>query len=408
MKKSFASNIFKGDIAIWIVFTILCAISVIEMYSSASQLVFSSFLKNEGYNSPVLSHLKFLVPGIGIVFLVQFIPFKFVRLGGYLLLALSLVLLTVTLFKGQSANEATRWMSIGGFKFQPSEFAKLSVIIVVADLISRIREKKTDEKRYFKVMIAIIAVSCALIFPENFSTAAMLFAVAFIMMVVGQISWKWIFMIVGVVVVGLGLLVLVVKVVPGEKMPTFMDRAYTWEKRIENFGDKSADEYEITDTNLQVQRGKIAIAHGGLFGVGPGNSEQRNHLPGAFSDFIFAIIIEESGLFGGLIVILLYLVLLFRAGIIATRSKQVFTSVVAIGLTLMIVIQAFVHMSVATGLGPVTGQPLPLISKGGTSIFMTCFCFGIILGAARQIKAEREKVKVKKTDETPKIEIEEN
>lgn len=365
----------------------LCVISIIEMYSASSTLAY----KAANHTAPMLRHVSFLIGGTIIAIVVHLIPYRVIRLMGYLGLLTSLVLLILVQFIGETENDATRWMSIGGVQFQPSELAKLSVIIVVADFISRIKNQERDEKRIFFIILSILAVICPLILFENFSTSAILFGVVFLMMFVGKISMKKLSSVAGVIVliaiVGYG----VVKIIPSENMPNVFDRAYTWTSRIDKFfvpTDNQESKYAINDENMQVQHAKIAISRGGFFGVMPGNSIERDVLPQAYSDFIFAIIVEEIGLFGGIFVILLYLVLLYRAGRIATQSPTVFPAIVVIGLSLMIVIQAFVNMAVASNLGPVTGQPLPLISRGGTSILITCIYFGIILGVTRQIKEE--------------------
>jgi cell division protein FtsW len=308
----------------------------------------------------------------------------------YIGLVSSFVMLIWVLFKGTTENDATRWLVIAGVQFQPSELAKLSVIIVSADFISRIKNPETDEKRYFWSTIILLAIICPLILLENFSTAVLLFAVVFTMLFISKVSFKRLGFVAGSLMLMLFLGIAAIKIIPQEKMPSAFDRAYTWSARIDRFSsDKSEEEdkYVINDENLQVQHGRIAIARGGLFGVMPGNSVERDYLPQAYSDFIYAIIVEEIGLVGGIFVILLYLILLFRAGRIATKSPTVFPAVLVIGLSLMIVVQAFVSMSVATSLGPVTGQPLPLISRGGTSILITCIYFGIIFGVTRQIKS---------------------
>jgi cell division protein FtsW len=278
-----------------------------------------------------------------------------------------------------------------GIKFQPSEIAKLSVIIVAADFISRIRDDAQNEWIYFRNTLIMVGIISILILFDNFSTAFLLFVVVFIMMFIGRVSLIKLGGIGAVLIVGLVLCFLLVKAVPKEKMPKLFDRAYTWVARIDRYKSEKNNEegkYVITDDNLQVQHGRIAIARGGMVGVFPGNSIERDYLPQAYSDFIYAIIVEEMGMLGGIFVILLYLVLLFRAGRIATKCTTVFPALVVIGLSLMIVIQAFISMSVATSLGPVTGQPLPLISRGGTSILITCIYFGIIFGVTRQLNEE--------------------
>ncbi|HLP05325.1 MAG TPA: FtsW/RodA/SpoVE family cell cycle protein [Paludibacter sp.] len=389
----------RGDTILWVVFIFLCILSVIEMYSASSTLAY----KAANHTAPLLRHAAFLFGGIVLAVIVHVIPYRYIRIMAYFGLALSAALLVLVLFKGHSENDASRWLVIGGVQFQPSELAKLSVIIVAADLISRIKNKGNDEWIFFRNTIVIVGIICGLILLENFSTAFILFSVVFLMMYIGRVSYKYLASLAGIIlvagIVGYG----AVKVIPKESMPPAFDRAYTWVGRIERHFDKDKkgnDEYVITDENRQVQHGRIAIARGGIFGVMPGNSVERDFLPQAYSDFIFAIIVEEMGLVGGFVVIILYLILLYRAGRIATTCSSVFPALLVIGLSLMIVIQTFVNMAVATSLIPVTGQPLPLISRGGTSILITCIYYGIILGITRQIKEEKNHPLKNEMDET--------
>ena len=401
---SLLKKYLRGDATLWIVFIVLCIVSIIEMYSASSTLAY----KAASHTTPVLRHVGFLAGGALIAIFVHLIPYRYIRLMSYVGLMISFVMLIFVMFKGHSENDASRWIVIGGIQFQPSELAKLSVIIVAADFISRIKDPKTDEKRYFWNTLILLLVICPLILLENFSTAVILFGVVFLMMFVGNVSLKRLGILAGTLLLGLLLGFAAVKAIPQDKMPAAFDRAYTWTARIDRFSsdkDKDKEKYVITDENRQVQHGRIAIARGGLFGVMPGNSVERDHLPQAYSDFIYAIIVEEMGMLGGIFVILLYLILLFRAGRIATKSPTVFPAVVVVGLSLMIVLQAFVSMSVATSLGPVTGQPLPLISRGGTSILITCIYFGVILGVTRQIKEEQEKGVFNEMDAKPEVEV---
>ncbi|MDP4238831.1 MAG: FtsW/RodA/SpoVE family cell cycle protein [Bacteroidota bacterium] len=398
---------FKGDATLWIVFFSLCILSIIEMYSASSTLAY----KASNHATPVLRHVGFLAGGVLIAFLVHTIPYRFIRIFSYLGLFISTALLIFVLFKGHSENDAARWLVIGGVQFQPSELAKLSVIIVAADLISRIRDNAKDEWIYFRnTMIMLIGV-CGLILLENFSTAFILFSVVFIMMFIGRISFKYLGSMAGILIVTLVIGYGAIKTIPEGSMPHMFKRAYTWAARIERHSDKEgkANKYVINDKNRQEKYGQIAIARGGIFGVMPGNSIERDYLPQAYSDFIYSIIVEEMGFIGGFVVIILYLILLFRAGKIATNCTSVFPAILVIGLSLMIVIQTFINMSVATSLIPVTGQPLPLISRGGTSILITCIYFGVILGITRQIKSEEEPVDeefVKQEDPLPVVELE--
>ncbi|MDD3321088.1 MAG: FtsW/RodA/SpoVE family cell cycle protein [Paludibacter sp.] len=406
--KNLFQRYLKGDPILWIVFIMLCVVSAIEMYSASSTLAY----KASNHTAPMLRHVGFLAGGALIAFGVHLISYRYIRLMAYAGLILSFFMLIYVLFKGQSENDATRWLVIFGVQFQPSELAKLSVVIVAADLISRIKNTKTDEWIYFRNILIMLAMICPLILFENFSTAFILFVVVFIMMFIGRISLKKLFLLAGSLVFVLMLGFAVVKVVPKESMPKAFDRAYTWVARIDRFKTEKNDEkakYEITDENRQVQHGRIAIARGGILGVMPGNSVERDFLPQAYSDFIYAIIVEEMGMIGGIFVIGLYLILLFRAGRIATKCSSVFPAIVVIGLSLMIVIQTFINMSVATSLIPVTGQPLPLISRGGTSILITCIYFGIIFGITRQMKEEQEYVpelSEDKEDDLPVVEFE--
>ena len=387
---SLLKKYLKGDVTLWAVFIGLCLISIMEMYSASSTLAYKAM----SHTAPILRHVVFLGAGAFIAFLVHMVPYKYFRLFSYVLLATSVLTLILVLLIGKEENDATRWLSIGGFQFQPSELGKLSLIIVAADLIARMKISDENEKKYFPIVVVSMITVCGLILPENFSTAFILFGVVFLMMIVGSVSWKKLMKLTLSLLLGLTLTVGVMETVPGKYVPEQAERYYTWRNRLVRFvteKDDPTQKYVINDENFQVQHGRIAIARGGIFGVLPGNSVQRDFLPQAYSDFIYAIVVEEMGLFGGIVVILLYMILLYRAGRIATKSATVFPAIVMIGLALMIVIQAFVSMSVATSLGPVTGQPLPMISRGGTAILITSIYFGIMFGITRQIKEETER-----------------
>ena len=390
----------KGDTTIWIVFIILCIFSSIELYSASSTLAF----KAANHTAPMLQHVSFLVFGALLAYFVHLVPYRYVRILAYLGLITSFFLLIYVLARGESTNEASRWIRIMGVQFQPSEIAKLSLIIVIADFISRIRANPGYEKKYFIWILGVAGVIIGLILLENFSTAAILGLVVFFMMFIGQISWKKLAGIMGAIVAVLLVGYLLVKTIPKEKMPEALGRAYTWVARI----DRSAQEtdenkYVMDDENLQVQHGRIAVARGGFLGVFPGNSVERDYLPHAYDDFIYAIIVEEMGLAGGIFVMFLYLVLLFRTGQIATVCKSTFPAMLVTGLGLLITLQATVNMFVGSGFGLVTGQPLPLISRGGTSILVTCIYFGIILGVIREIKSEGNKIQEKQQPEVDDI-----
>jgi cell division protein FtsW len=330
--------------------------------------------------------------GIFCVIFIQRTPTRFFS-GLILVLAASIFLLIVALAFGQDVNGAQRWIGIGGFTIQPSEFAKISLIGTIAFLLSK--QKEENQNTLFYWMIGVIAFTCGLIVTENLSTAVLVFSVCFIMMFIGQVQIKKLFMICVVGMAAVALLLATIKVIPENNLP---DRFATWKARVDRFSSgKESDnfsdpkyvmvngkkmQYEITDENFQVSHAKIAISNGyKVIGL-PGSGVERDFLPQAYSDFIFAIIIEEIGFVGGLIVLALYFFLLIRGGILASKCPKLFPKYLILGLTTMLVIQALMNMAVAVNLIPVTGQPLPLISRGGTSTIITCIYFGMILSCS--------------------------
>ncbi|MDR0743366.1 MAG: FtsW/RodA/SpoVE family cell cycle protein [Tannerella sp.] len=374
-----AGRLFKGDRSVWIIFMFLCLISLVEVYSATSTLAY----RNTYFWTPILRHATFLLMGFAAVLLLHNIPSRYYFVA-ILLLPLSILMLTVTPFIGVSANEAHRWLSFMGIQFQPSEFAKLACIVFVAFMLSK--QDRFTPGRTFWIVWSGAGLTCLLILPENFSTAFLLFLVCFLMMIVGQAPWKKMTVLFLSLTLAGGLSFVVIRSVPDDFADRYMPkRAATWVGRIKDFGrDTGENKYVIDDDNYQVAHAKIAIARGGLFGKLPGRSLQRDFLPQAYSDFIYAIIIEEMGLIiGGVGVMLLYIFLMFRVAIIARRCEKLFPKYLALGCGLLIVIQAFINMAVAVNLIPVTGQPLPLISRGGTSTMLTCFYFGIILSVSR-------------------------
>ncbi|HPW89826.1 MAG TPA: FtsW/RodA/SpoVE family cell cycle protein [Paludibacteraceae bacterium] len=398
-------NQLKGDYVIWMVFFFLCIISILEMFSASSILV----SRGSSIGAPILQHIMYLGIGTVAMIIVQQLDYKVIKMLGYAGWMLSIGLLIFTMAKGVEANDAQRWLKVGGVQFQPSELAKLCLIIMTADWISRAKKTENSEfeRKYFKWIALAIVITCGLILPENFSTAALLFTVISAMLFCGQIAFKRLAAFWGIIILFIALVFTIAVLIPKENYQadklkkvnpvsrTFyktFGRAYTWVGRIENFT-KSGDpneKYKIHSSNLQPIHGQIAIARGGFFPHGPGTSVQRNLLPEAFSDFIFAIIVEELGLIGGVFVIMLYLILLFRAGRIVWKSTTVYPAVLVMGLALIIVLQAFVHIAVSVQLIPVTGQPLPLISRGGTSILITSIYFGLILSVTRYATSHGE------------------
>ncbi len=377
-----ASKLFKGDRVIWILFMFLCLISVVEVFSATSTIAY----KNANHWAPIVRHATFLLGGGVLVLILHNIPYRFFS-GIILLLPVSVVMLLVTPFLGINANDAHRWLEIFGVQFQPSEFAKLSSIVFVSFLLSK--RGKLSENQIFKWILIGVGGTCLLILPENFSTAFMLFGVCFLMMFIGQLPFNKLLRLAGFLIVGLLLFLLALKFTPGAIAQYLPDRFVTWQSRLERFSDgheEALDEkgvYKITDDNYQVSHAKIAIARGGLLGQLPGHGQQRDFLPQAYSDFIYAIIIEELGIVGGIFVLLLYVILLVRVGMIARKCDKLFPKFLVLGCGLLVVVQALANMAVAVDLIPVTGQPMPLVSRGGTSTVISCIYFGIILSISR-------------------------
>lgn len=385
----FFNRIFRGDKVIWGIFIFLCAISLLAVFSATSTLTY----RHMDHWGPILRHAFFLLAGVFCVIFIQRMPTRFFS-GLILLLGGSILLLCVALVFGEETNGAQRWIGIGGFTIQPSEFAKISLIGTIAFLLSK--QKDGNQKTLFYWMVGLIGLTCGLIVTENLSTAALVFSVCLIMMFIGQVKLRRLLMLCGALAAAGVILLLAIKVIPEDKLP---DRFATWKARIDRFSsgkDASAEaanpkyvmvdgkkvEYEITDENFQVSHAKMAISNGyKIIGL-PGSGVERDFLPQAYSDFIFAIIIEEIGLVGGLVVLALYFFLLVRGGILASRCPKLFPKYLILGLTTMLVIQALMNMAVAVNIIPVTGQPLPLISRGGTSTIITCIYFGMILSCS--------------------------
>lgn len=391
-------DIFKGDKVIWIIFLFLCLISIVEVFSAASTLTY----KSGDHWGPITQHSVILMVGAFIVVLVHNIPCKYFRVLPFFLLPISCILLLAVMVMGNYVNGAARWMSFAGVQFQPSELAKMAVIIVTAFILSRFQEEDSAHPKAFKYIMWIIGIVFVLIAPENGSTAALLFGVVFLMMVIGRVPWKQLGMLVGGVVLFLTLFVSVIMITPASKYRDLpmMHRVETWQNRIKGFfEDKEAvpaAKYDI-DKDAQIAHANIAIATSHVVGKMPGNSVQRDFLSQAFSDFIFAIIIEELGLLGGAFIVMLYLWLLIRAGKIAKRSEKSFPAFLVMGIAMLLVAQAMLNMMVAVGLFPVTGQPLPLISKGGTSTLINCAYIGMILSVSRYV-ADKEEQRLKEAE----------
>ena len=364
----------KGDKVIWAVIIVLSLYSILAVYSSTGTLAYTRMGGNTTYY--LLRHGVILSIGIIIIFITHLIPYKYYSRLSQLFLFLSVPLLLLTLLLGTSLNQASRWLTLPGlgFTIQTSDFAKLALIMYIARVLSlKQHEIKSYKDAFVPIMIPVIIV-CLLILPANLSTALILFATSVILMFIGRISMKHL-----LAFGGIGILVITIFIGSAILLDK-KGRIGTWQNRIENFIKGEGEE------NYQVEQAKIAVATGGLFGKKPGKSTQRNFLPNPYSDFIYAIIIEEYGLIlGALPLLLAYLFMLFRAGVIVRKSTRTFPAFLAIGLAISIVFQAIINMAVAVNLFPVTGQTLPFVSMGGSSLLFTSISFGIILSVSRGV-----------------------
>ena len=380
-------SIFKGDKVIWIIFLFLCLISIIEVFSAASTLTY----KSGDHWGPITQHSTLLMVGAVIVVLVHNIPYKWFQVFPIPLLAISCLFLAIVMatgfFTGDRVNGAARWMSFMGIQFQPSEIAKMAVIIATASILARGQNEDGANPKAFKRIMLITCLVCGLILPENYSTGMLLFGTVYLMMFIGRVPAKKLIILGGGILAFIVLFVTFLLATPNdtlEKIP-MGHRFTTVKSRIADFSGKEeipAAKFDI-DGDGQVAHARIAVATSNLIGKGPGNSVQRDFLSQAFSDFIYAIIIEELGLLGGFFVVFLYICLLIRVGRIAKKCDRTFPAFLIIGIGLLLVTQALINMMVAVGLAPVTGQPLPLISKGGTSTFINCAYIGMILSVSR-------------------------
>jgi cell division protein FtsW len=375
-------NLFKyikGDRVIWTVVLLLSLLSILVVYSSVVALAYR--YKGGDTASYLIKHIFIVASGIFLMYLIHKVKYSYFSRISQIAIFIAAPLLLYTLLKGVSAGEASRWLAIPGtsLTFQTSDFAKLALIVYVARMLSLKQDSIKDFKQAFLPIVIPAIIICALILPANFSTAALLFLTCMVLMFIGRINWKHMLMLVGAGVVFGALLIYLIW-----NHPDLFKRGDTWKARIENF--ISGD----TESNFQAEQAKIAIATGGVLGKGPGNSTERNFLPQAASDFIYAILTEEWGSVTAITIVFLYVVLLFRGIRIAIKSQRTFGSLLAIGLSMSLVFQAMINMAVAVNLFPVTGQPLPLISMGGTSIWFTSIAIGIILSISRENDAEQK------------------
>ncbi|HHJ11095.1 MAG TPA: cell division protein FtsW [Bacteroidetes bacterium] len=372
---------FQGDKVIWGMIFLLSVFSLLAVYSSTGTLAYKRMGGNTLYY--LFRHGVILGMGLTIIFVVHMIPYRFYFQLSRLFLWLSGILLIFTFISGTRMNEASRWLTLPGlgFTFQPSDFAKMSLIMYLARVLSMKQQHIMGLKEVMESMALPVFVISALILPANLSTALILFIVSLVLMFIGRVRMLALLSILGIAILAGGMSLGVAM------LARHQGRINTWKNRIVHY--IQGDETEV----YQVEQAKIAVATGGIFGKKPGKSTQRNFLPHPYSDFIFAIIVEEYGLiFGAIPILLAYLTLLFRAGLIVKKSFRTFPAFLAIGLTLLIVTQAFVNMGVSVTLFPVTGQPLPLVSMGGSSMLFTSIELGIILSISRDLDKQQTEV----------------
>lgn len=410
-------NLQNTDKTLWAIYISMIVVAIIALFSASSMLVY----KDHSVLGPVGQQILFMVGGVVLAFLIQFMPSYVVRIGGYVVLLLSVIMVWSLLVPHNpfaiTLNGATRWLNIAGIVFQPSELAKLSLIIVVADLLSRIKTE-ADKRKYFFWTLGITAVVALPVMTSNLSTAILIGGIVFLLWILARIPFKFWGSTAGIAIVLLVLGYCIVEfgfVRQNREMTGLFGRAETWVSRIDRkFAGTSDDKtapFVITDENRQEAYANVAIARGGKspFGVLPGNSKERDYLPLAYADYIYAIIVEESGIVGALVVIALYLWLLFRACFISTRYGDYAAMLMVMGLALMLTCQALISMLVAVGLGPVTGQPLPLISRGGTSVLITSVYFGIMMSVSREqteLRNRQQESIHASQDEVPDIKVE--
>lgn len=375
------SNI-KGDRLIWAIAALLAIFSFLPVYSASSNL---AYVSGDGNTfSYFVKHFVHLFLGFMIIYMVHRVPYRYFRGLSMVMIPVVLVLLVVTLVQGTTIGgaNASRWIKVPvvGFTFQPSTLASVVLMVYVARYLSKIKDKSVDFKETILPLWTPVFCVLALILPANFSTTAIIFTMIVVLTFLGGYPIRYL-----AVIIGSGMFVLTLFILAAKAFPDAMpNRVDTWTSRIENFLNG-----EDTEEDYQIEKAKIAIASGGVQGVGPGKSIQKNFLPQSSSDFIYAIIIEEYGLIGGLFLMVLYLWLLFRIVIVSQKADTIFGKLLVIGVGLPIVFQALINMAVAVELFPVTGQTLPLISSGGTSIWMTCLAIGIILS----VSARRQEIK---------------
>jgi cell division protein FtsW len=397
MQQGWLTRTFKGDRIIWGLVVLFMIYSLLAVYSSSAGV---AYLKHGGNTSYFLrSQFFMLVLSLVIIVVVHYLPYRIYSSMAGLILLFSVGLLILTFAIGARVNEAVRTIEIPGtgFRLQTSDVAKVALVLYLARELSRFQGELNNFMLVTRRLMVPVAVICALIMPENLSTAMMVFGISIIIMFIGRVPFKYLLAYIGIAVAGVVLFAMLLGIF------TERNRVQVWKNRIENFFSGKVNE----DADYQSNQAKIAISTGGLFGKAPGKSTQRNMLPQSNSDFIFAIIIEEYGLlFGAIPLILAYMILLFRGIMIVKKCETAFPAYLVIGLIIMITVQAMLNMLVAVGLFPVTGQTLPMVSWGRTSVLVMSFSIGAILSVSRVVNArikQEELPEEEKTDEGEKI-----
>lgn len=393
------NKLFQGDRVIWMVALMLAFISLLAVYSATGTYANSKYDGNNAF--VLLSHAVRLSLGLVVLYAIHLVKYTYYSRIFQLAFWVSIPLLLYTMFFGADLNDAQRVVNLFGVSFQSSDLAKIALIGYLARELTIRQDDIKDFKNAFVPLMLPVLVVTGLIFPENFSTAAILFASCMVLLFVGRINFKYLMIFFMIALFAMSMYILIVL----NDKDGDNGRVGTWERRIESFfrSDEDLTDEERTELenkeDFQEIQAKIAIAGGGLWGKMPGNSTQRNFLPHPYSDFIFAIIVEEYGLIGGAFVVLLYLILFFRAIKITTEIPQSFGGFLAFGLSFMLVMQAMINMGVAVGILPVTGQPLPLVSMGGTSLMFTGCAFGMILSVSKEVKNKSKKNEPETTED---------
>ncbi|MBQ5663343.1 MAG: FtsW/RodA/SpoVE family cell cycle protein [Bacteroidaceae bacterium] len=396
MGKGIANRLFKGDKVIWIIFTLLFALSFIEVFSATSTLAY----KNNSYWQPITQHVTFMMLGVAVVWIVHNMPMQWFKKLSYAAYWVGIGFLLWAMFAGVTINGESRWVRILGISIQASEVAKLGIVMIVARILGDGQTSEGTGHDVMKKILYAVGLACIFIIKGNLSTVILICFTTYLMLFIGKVPRLQMWKLTGACAVAVVVALSAIMLTPASLVQnTPLQRMETWKKRIIRSIDPASAEKDQGGGNDQRMHANIAIASSNvIFGKGPGNSEQRDFLPMAFSDFIYAIIIEELGLIiGGVGVILLYLILLYHTGQIAKDCDDPYASFLVISAALMIVIQAMAHMSISVGIGPVTGQPLPLVSLGGSSLAINSVYIGMILSVsryAREAKIARERAKV--------------